>query len=147
MFEFKIEGKEGYIELAILEVFGFPQNTSHNGGYDAKGYIKIKSRGYYAEGEIWISTGEVYLLYEGLKSAYEKLEGKVEFYATDGNYLKVDIEFLERGNVSIKGVYEESYTYENELKFTIDSNQSYFEQTLRDLKLIVDEYGDMQGKR
>lgn len=147
MCQFSISGYDGYVKLCINEVYGFPEKTSHYGGYDVKGYIEIKSKGYYASGDIWFTTGEVFLFYEGLRKAYDDIKGESEFCTTDSGYLKVNVGFQDKGKVFIKGIYQETYSSDNELTFVINSDQSYFSDTLRNLKMIVNEYGNLEGKK
>lgn len=55
---FTIKGTQGYIRMELQNASGFPHETSHFGGYDAKGIVEIKSGNYHVLGEIWFTTEE-----------------------------------------------------------------------------------------
>lgn len=58
----------------------------------------------------------------------------------------MDIIF-EQGHVKITGSFQERPDPNNKLLFEIESDQSYFGDTLRELKHnFYENYGDMQGK-
>lgn len=43
---FSIEGPNGSIKIELEEVFGYPNQTSHFGGYDTKSRLYLTSRGF-----------------------------------------------------------------------------------------------------
>lgn len=142
--EFFIKGKEGFIRIELKEVFGFPDLTSNFGGYDVQGRIEIKSGNYYVNGELWFTTGEIYEFHEQLASCYRKLSGVATFWTSETN-LKIEIKFDKLGQITIDGYFQEKAYQENKLKFEIESDQSFFEETIKGLKKIVDYYGDLKG--
>jgi hypothetical protein len=145
--EFVLRGKRGcFIRVALDEVLGFPNHTSHFGGYDVQGTVEIKSGSYYAKGELWFTTGEVYEFYNQLAKCWADLDGTATFWTCETN-LKFEARFNGRGQVTITGYYKEFAHQENELKFETESDQSFFVETMDGLKAIVKEYGDLKGVR
>jgi hypothetical protein len=145
--EFVVRGKEGsFIQIALDEAFDFPNMTSHFGGYDARGIVEIKSGNYYIKGELWFSTGEIYEFYNRLVRCFTDLQGVATFCTSEAN-LKLEVKFNNRGQVVIEGYFKEFAHEYNELKFEIESNQSFFVETLDGLKQIVNHYGDLRGIR
>jgi len=147
MYEFFLRGNQGcFVSITIDEVFGFPNLTSHFGGYDVRGSVEIKSGNYYVKGELWFSTGEIYEFYNQLARRFTDIKGVASFCTTEAN-LKLEVTFGHRGQVLIEGYFKEFAHKDNELKFEIESNQSFFEETLEGLREFVSDYGDLKGKR
>lgn len=144
MDSFKLEGKNGYILVKLVEVYGFPNNTSFAGGYDVKGSVEIKSSSYSACGELWFSTGEIYNFFSLLKECYQKHYGKVELLTTEAN-LSMSVDFDKMGHVYINGKYTERYDEGNKLIFEIISDQSYLQETISGLNNIAKKYGGLKG--
>lgn len=144
MNEFTVTGKQGFIRIQLIKTFGFPQNTSHFGGYDSQGITEIKSGNYYVLGELWFSTGEVFEFYEQLERCYCELKGEATFLNSESN-LKMDIKFNKAGQINIQGYFKELAHQNNELQFEIESDQSFIGSTLQELKKFVEQYGDMKG--
>ncbi|XEC96710.1 hypothetical protein AB6A23_09350 [Paenibacillus tarimensis] len=104
---FKIKGHQGYIYLSLEEVFGFPNETSHFGGYDVRGVFEVRSCYYFAKGELWFSTGEVFSFYNQLKDAYKSISGEASFINSEAN-AEIKIVFnAKRGHVVISGYFKE----------------------------------------
>ena len=145
--EFKIAGKQGFIQIELNEVYGFPNETSYLGGYDVKGKIDIKSGNYYVkDAEIWFSTGQVYQFFIQLQKCYNELKGSVTFSESENN-LKIELNFNRFGQINIQGYFQEVAHQENILHYEFESEQSYLTSTLRQLNSIIDHYGDLQGKK
>ncbi|QHT59886.1 hypothetical protein GXP70_07930 [Paenibacillus lycopersici] len=58
---------------------------------------------------------------------------------------EVTIEVDPRGRIYISGSYKQFPSVDNELTFSIESDQSYLVKTIEDLKLINLKYGGMKG--
>jgi len=144
MDEFRIEGKNGYIQVCLDKLFEFPNNISFAGGYDGKWKLEIKSSSYYVNGEIYASTGEIYKFYCSLKECYNKLNGTAELLIYDHN-LQLAVRFDKLGNVIIYGEYVEKVDEDNRLIFEIISDQSYMHKAINDLEKLVNKYGDLRG--
>ncbi|WP_438491564.1 WapI family immunity protein [Paenibacillus sp. IHBB 3054] len=145
MHEFVVRGKKGcFVQITIEEAFDFPNMTSHFGGYDVRGIVEIKSGNYYVKGQLWFSTGEVYQFYDQLIRCMADLDGVAALINSEVN-LKLEVKFNKRGQVIIEGYFKEFAHEGNELIFEIESDQSFFVETLDGLKQIVNHYGDMKG--
>ncbi len=144
MNEFVVRSNQGFIRIKLIEVFGFPKDTSHYGGYDAKGIVEIKSGNYYVEGEMWFATGEAFDFYNQLKRCYSELKGEAIFWSSEAN-LKIDVKFNSLGKIIIQGYFKEQLGKGNELQFEIESDQSFIPSTLEELKEFVSYYGDNKG--
>ncbi len=58
---FCLNGYDEKIELTITEVFGFPDNTSYEGGYDIKGILDIEIGCYKVHcTDFYLATGILY---------------------------------------------------------------------------------------
>ena len=145
---FEIKGLSGErIKLEIIEVFGFPNETSFKGGYDIKcnleissGLYSIRTNNYYS------STGALYDFYIELLKCYDDLKGIASYrlnYAENNFDLKV--KFDKYGVVRISGKYQDDLVVKNILNFEFTSDQSYFKEVISDLKKIVIQFGDNQG--
>lgn len=144
MDEFTLKGKQGHIHIRLEELFNFP-NTSHFGGYDAEATVEIKSGNYHVKGKLWFTTGEVYLFYEQLKNCYNSFQGEAVFATYEKN-LELKAVFNRKGHVTLVGYYHEHLHLENKLIFEIESDQSYFESTLKQLEKFFQKYGGIKGK-
>ncbi|MFB5193261.1 WapI family immunity protein [Alicyclobacillus fastidiosus] len=144
---FVLRAEKGcFIQVVLDEVLGFPNYTSPFGGYDVQGTVEIKSGSYYVKGELWFTTAEVYEFYNQLLQCWADLNGTAVFWTCETS-LKVEVTFNSRGQVTIEGCFKEFAHEENELKFKIQSDQSFFVETIDGLKAIVQYYGDKNGIR
>ncbi len=144
MESFTLKGESDFLTLIISEVFGFPETTCHWGGYDSRALIDIKSRNFYVKSVFYTSTGEIYQLFQQLKSNNEQLCGKTKFISYEGN-LEFTLEYNNQGQVNIKGRFSEQNEFENELIFEFNSDQTFILSTINELSLIANKYGGMKG--
>ncbi|MBS1772214.1 MAG: hypothetical protein JST82_05095 [Bacteroidetes bacterium] len=141
---FSIIGDHGnYIKLSFKNVWGFPNQTSWLGGYDLNVILQVKSYNFSGNGDYYTSTGEIYQFYKQLETCNESLSGIAE-YESQESPIKFTIQYTDFGHVTISGICEDIYN-NNKLKFKFESDQSFIQQTLIELKAIVDRYGDMKG--
>ena len=73
--EFYLITEYGQIYLKLMEVFGYPSETSFLGGYDTRTLIDIQLGNYSGKGTVDISTGQLYKFLQELKSCYQSLNG------------------------------------------------------------------------
>jgi hypothetical protein len=145
MEEFSIKGgNDNYLKFSFQEVYGFPQSTSHWGGFEVRTSLEIKSGNFSVKSTMWVSTGELYEFFKNLESANKELRGKVEFKNYERN-LEFIIAYNELGHATVGGTYFDLGHLENELKFEFNTDQSYLTLTIQDLKQITLKYGDMKG--
>lgn len=146
MDEFTLSAGEDSVRICLEDVFGFPDHTSHFGGYDARGVVVIHCGAYQVQGPLWFSTGEVWQFYTELRSAYDDLSGQARFCSSEGN-LDFTIRFTTRGHWSLEGTYQEHLHVNSRLVFQMASDQTYLVETLAQLAHFVTTYGDNQGQR
>jgi hypothetical protein len=142
--DFSIEGPNGSIKIELEKVFGYPNQTSHSGGYDTKSRLYLTSRGFSVNSDLWLSTGEIYNFYQSLQEAHAKLSGSTRFTHSEHN-LWFTIEYDFTGHILVSGEFRENHEENNLLKFEVSSDQSYIDKALTDLKRIVMKYGDNTG--
>ncbi|GAB3329455.1 hypothetical protein GCM10027299_32830 [Larkinella ripae] len=141
---FSIEGKHGFIKIEIEEVFGYPNRTCHWGGYETKSKLSFRSGTYAVEGDIWLSTGEIFNFYNDLSSTYVSVSGKATLFHE--SILLFTVRFDDTGHLLVNGEFS-PYLSENNLSvFELVSDQSYLPETLASLKNIVNTYGGNTGK-
>ncbi|OZB96159.1 hypothetical protein [Paenibacillus sp. XY044] len=145
MNQFQIYGENNqYVMIQLEKIHGFPQTTSHSGGYDTESSIKIKSGSYYASGSVWISTGEIYVFKNQLKEIYESCIGTAKL-TNDEADLEVTVTIENRGRAIIEGRYKEYPSIDNELIFFFEADQSYIGKTLEEINEMTTIYGGMNG--
>jgi hypothetical protein len=141
---FEIRTGEDFVHIWLEEVFGFPDKTSHFGGYEARGKVDIHCGRYRVCGSLLFSTGEVWQFYTELLKVYNDLTGQAQFRSSEGN-LELMIRFRARGHLNLEGTYQEHNMNKTRLLFEIESDQSYLTQPLTELAQFVAKYGDNRG--
>ena len=144
MEEFTIYAGADFIKIKMANVYGFPENTCHWGGYDVQAGIEIKSENFHVKSSFWISTAEIYDFTQELKLCYNTLNGSANLISYEGN-LKLVGEFDGIGHVNFKGYFSEQNEWANELNFEFMSDQTFIRSTLDELEQIVLKYGDAKG--
>jgi hypothetical protein len=144
MEEFTIYAGADFVKIKLANVYGFPENTCHWGGYDVQAQIEIKSGNFNVKSSLWISTAEIYVFTQELKQCYNTLNGSANLNSYEGN-LKVVGEFDGIGHVNFKGCFSEQNEWANELRFEFASDQTFIQLTLVELEQIVLKYGDTKG--
>ncbi len=144
MEEFTIYAGADFVKVKLENVYGFPENTCHWGGYDVQAGIEIKSGKFNVKSSFWISTAEIYNFTRELKQCYNTLKGCANLISYEGN-LKLIGEFDGIGHVIFKGYFSEQNEWANELRFEFESDQTFIQSTLVELEQIVLKYGDAKG--
>ena len=144
---FEITSGQEHIKLELLEVFGFPKETSFRGGYDVRCNLEIiagvyacRTRNYYT------ATSALYDFYVALQDCYSKLSGKATYsvYCPE-NELVIEVMFTPKGDVYLNGKYHDNLATKNILYFEFATDQSYFKDVISGLKKIVLTFGDKKG--
>ncbi len=130
---FTVKGNQGFIRIESQNISGFPEDTSHFGGYDAVGIVEIKSGNYYVLGELWFTTGDIYKFYKQLDKCYRELKGMATFWNYETS-LKLEVVFNQMGQVVLQGYFKEKAHMENELHFEMECDQTFLSSTLEDLR-------------
>ena len=144
MNNFTIKGDHNFLSVTFSEVFGFPENTCHWGGYEIKSLIEIKSGPFYLKSIFYTSTGEIYNLFKELKQCNSNLTGTINYVSFEGN-LELKINYDNLGHVNVKGTFSEQNDFNNELQFEFLTDQTFISSSLIELEKISDKYGDMKG--
>ena len=144
MEEFEIRNGHDFLKITLKTVYGFPNVTSHFGGYDTKSILEINANGFNVIADIYISTGEIFEFYKNLSFRNDQLRGSIHFenYETD---LEFDLVYDFNGHVNIKGKFTKQNELNNMLRFEIKTDQSFIQSALSQLKAITERYGDMTG--
>lgn len=142
---FSIRGDNGdHVSFMLDEVLGFPDRTSHWGGYDVLGTLSIRAGGFQASGELWTSTGEIYAFATSLKAVFGELKGEVAWMTYEHN-LRLRLSFSERGRVATTGSFQEHSHIDNILSFSFEMDQSFLLSVLNELDEITARYGGPKG--
>ncbi len=146
---FDIKGlNNDFIKLEILEIYGFPAETSFRGGYDIKCRLEISCSIYHLlTDKYFSSTGALLQFLENLNKCYKTLNGKCSYnvYLPE-NDLSFDMEF-NQGKVTLNGKYRDDImATANILYFQINSDQSYFIQVINDLKTVAKIFQQVNKK-
>lgn len=144
MDEFTISTSEDRVRISLEEVYGFPDRTSHFGGYDVRGVVAIHCGIYHIRGPLWFSTGEVWQFYTQVQRAYDELAGEARFCSSERN-MDFTLRFTTHGHWTLEGVYQEHLDIATRLLFEMESDQSYLVETLTQLRHLVAVYGDNRG--
>lgn len=120
MKNFNLAGEHGYVRLDLDHA------TETEGRYA----LQIQSWDYAAKGYVWLAAAEVAQFTAQLRQCYEALQGNAELVSQRGN-LALQVAFEGRtGDVAIRGVYRATLLEENELRFHIQTDQSFIGQAL-----------------
>jgi hypothetical protein len=144
--KFTIKNTDEFITISINEVYGFPIETCHWGGYDTKSTIEIEIGSYNVKSLLYISTGDIYTFYRKLIECHRTLKGEALLESYEKN-LRVKMTFNEQGHVNISGYFREYSHSRNELTFEMDTDQSYLNHSISELSMIAGKYGDLQGAK
>jgi len=145
MDSFEIKGDNGLLRISISEVFGFPNQTSHFGGYDCRADIEIRVPSYFVKGDFYTTTGEIFNFYEALNKCQKEIKGDAKYSTSEGN-LELNVNFDELGHTEVYGRFQQTMGIGNNLSFEIKSDQSFIKYTVYQLLEIFKKYGNNYGK-
>ena len=138
---------EDKIELIIDEIFGFPEETSFEGGYDFRGTLTIHAGSYKVRSKHYFSsTGILCNLYASLVKCYDSLEGMAKYARMYEKNFEFELKMTKAGHAIINGEYTEYLHLLNVLTFEIETDQTCVRYAINDLKQVVDLFGDNKGK-
>ena len=147
---FCLMGNNGYdkIEITITELMGFPERTSFEGGYDFKGTLTICVGSYNVRFNNYFSTtGILYNLLTSLVPCYNSLEGTAEYRHMYEKSFYFTLKMTRTGHAMIEGVFREYPHLPNNLVFQFETDQTYIQDTIRELKQVEKLFGDNKGLR
>ena len=142
--EFYLITEDGQIYLKLMEVFGYPSETSFLGGYDTRTLIDIQLGNYSGKGTVDISTGQLYKFLQELKSCYQSLNGIASLKNYEGSF-ELIFDFDGLGHVKVSGHLREDMSARTELRFELDTDQTRIPQVIYGLEDLVSIYGDEKG--
>ncbi len=144
---FCLNGNNEKIEFTIDEVFGFPSQTSYEGGYDVKGFLEIRVGCYHVYcNNFYSSTGILYNLLTSLYLCYANLYGVANYKHLLENDLAFSLEMTKFGHATVIGQFQENPSVNNILNFEFETDQTCIKDAINDLKNISSIFGDNTGK-
>jgi len=146
---FCLNGNNEKIELTINKVFGFPEQTSYEGGYDFKGDLDIIIGSYevHCKNNFYSSTGMLYRLLLSLTDCYNSLEGTATYKHLYEDDFKFSLTMTNYGHAVVEGAFQERADLPNKFVFQMETDQTYILNTIGELKKVVKVFGDDAGKR
>lgn len=141
---FTLHGYEGNsITLSLLEIIGYPESTSYEGGYDIICSLDITCGCYTAKCNSYYSaTGALYKFQKELKECYDSLEGKAKYSLLLGDDLIFEITMKTRGKALIEGKFQERPDKCNCLSFEIETDQSCFPPVISGIECLKGKLKD-----
>ncbi len=143
---FSLSGLDGCIELTMNEVWGFPDQTSFGGGYDAEGTLTIRAGAYSVSAACSFTTGELYRFSVSLQQCYDTLTGAAVLENTE-QALALACEFDRLGHVVASGCFQAIPSANNRLTFEIHTDQTQVKEILSQLQTVFTVFGGNTGKR
>ncbi|MDQ0209078.1 WapI family immunity protein [Alkalicoccobacillus murimartini] len=140
MHTFKIGDSPYFIEMRFA-----PHERDIGDDFDEiESEITIQSGKYSVrDAEVWISTNQLYQLFQGLTEGYQKLKGKVIFSnREDSIYIEMTLHSL--GQLDVKGHIQDIPSETNTLDFEFQLDQSYLPKTIDQLKEIMQQLGKLK---
>ena len=131
-----IKGNNGKVIIEIVEVVSIKESDIYHGS-DIWTNIKITSGNFSGEGSGIFSSLDIQSFYEELTSCYNKLFGSAKLIAYRDCDFELNLNFDKYGKVTCSGHFDESWESNNSLKFRYESDQTFFEETLSELKEIL----------
>lgn len=139
---FKIEGDNGYIELAIDGAPGYPNQKREDGGYDLTGNLVIKVSGYAAKSRHYFTSKQLEAFYSSLKECSHNISGTAVLDSGDGA-LKISCVFDPvRGHVRAVGRFQVRPDVNNALDFEIRGDQTRVNKPLAQLKKALKAFAE-----
>ncbi|MEQ2609901.1 WapI family immunity protein [Eubacterium ventriosum] len=123
---FSFKGYNGeHITLNLIEVLGYPDTTSYEGGYDIICTLEIKCGCYTVNCDRYFAaSGALYRFQKELIKCYEMLKGNAKYTLFLENDLFFEVFMESGGKANIKGNYQECPDKDNKLLFEIETDQT-----------------------
>jgi len=131
------------IEIFIEKIFGFPEHTGYDGGYDFQGTVNI-SIGSYAvnDANIICSTGALYRFLSDLKLCYQSLKGTAALRHSLENELVFALKMTKMGHGVVQGEFREFPHLPNKLIFEMETDQTCMLSAINELQNIEELFGN-----
>lgn len=134
-----IKGKNGEVIIEIEKIISNGEIDRYR-GIDIWTIIKIRSGNFTGRGSAIFSSLDIELFYDELIKCYEGLHGAAKLVANSDCFFELNLIFDKYGKVICSGHYDESWESNNQLKFIYESDQTFFKETLIELKAIIESY-------
>lgn len=132
---FCLRGDDGEICLELNKIFGFPDETSIEGGYDIACVVTIEAGPYrVAVQNYFAATEPIFRFCKELKNCYSTLQGKAVYALTYETDLGFEVQMLSGGHAVISGSFQADCSRENILQFEINTDQSYFKSAINEIE-------------
>ena len=142
---FTIRGHRGdSLTIAYTQVYGFPAETCHWGGYEVRANIIINAGDFSVVSKFYTSTGQIHSLFQQFVSCNESVNGIVSFASYEGN-LEFAATYDFGGRIDINGTFRANDQFDNELRFAFASDQTYIQETIKRMIPSIDKYGGNAG--
>ena len=144
MENFSLKGYGGeHITLNLIEVLGYPETKSYDGGYDLMCSLEINCSCYSVKCDRYYSaSGALYRFQKELKECYETLEGSAKYELLLENDLIFEVIMETGGKAIIKGNYQERLDKDNILSFEIETDQICFKSVVIGIDNLKKELKD-----
>lgn len=136
------------IELELIDVLGFPEETSYEGGYDIICRLLIQVGSYQINYDrLYSATGALYRFSDELKKCYANLEGKAGYKLLLENDLAFEVEMVGSGHAVVTGSFRERPDRKNVFSFEMETDQTCLLPVIQEIDMLKNVYGDEMGIR
>ena len=140
-----IHANEGDFTLSVIAINEGTPESIKLGGVTADINIQIHVDGIKADFRCLITVGNLYAFYSDLHDKYEHLNGEAVLKDHSGELTRIVFGFDKTGKCTICGhVYNGAYSG-NKVGFRLTCDQTYINPIIRSLKLLFDEFAELQG--
>lgn len=134
------------IQLELLDVLGFPEEISYDGGYDIICRLLIQIGCYHINcDKLYSATGALYRFSDELKRCYANLNGTAKYKLRLENDLTFEIEMKDYGQAIVTGSFQEIPSKENIFSFEMETDQSCFPSVIQGIDALKETFGDEFG--
>lgn len=136
------------IQLELIDILGFPEETSQEGGYDIICRLLIQIGSYHINyNKLYSATGALYRFSDELKSFYMNLNGKAQYKLLLENDFAFEVEMKRSGHAVVTGSFQERPDKQNIFSFEMETDQSCFPSVFQKIDALKEIYGDKFGMR
>lgn len=129
------------IQLELIDVLGFPEATSYEGGYDMICRLVIQIGCCHIDCErLYSATGALQRFSEELKSCYATLKGKAEYRLLLEQDLVFEVEMKGSGHAVVTGQFRERPDRRTVFSFEMETDQSCFPAVFQGIDLLNERY-------
>jgi len=142
--EIRIGSKQGSI---LIEVDGYERPSAED--YDDANWLKctvaVNAGAFDGNFKTTFTTHDFVVLHERVEHQLAEMSGDITFENTEGD-LTLNINMDKRGAALMSGTVHPHKYLEASLRFEFESDQSYLEQTRRQIQAVIRKYPTREGK-